>query len=110
MQEKELKMAKAGNFAVFAAVNADYLNRMNACTYTSNERAKGQQLLDVIDLAYNYKESFINFRKTFIAVKIEYPRIKDAKLAKEVDAIIEERGYSKVVTPQGMIIRIMRKK
>lgn len=108
MQEKELKTVSAGVYARGAAINAEYHNRMNAATYSSSQRSQAQGVIDIMDLAYKYHSTYVNFRKTFIAVKIEGAMIRDRKLARQVDEILAEKGYTKAVSPQGIVIRIMR--
>jgi hypothetical protein len=108
MQEKELNTVSAGGYARGAAINAEYHNRMNAATYSSNQRSQAQSVIDIMDLAYKYESTYVNFRKTFIAVKIEGAIVRDRKLAQQVDEIFTEKGYTKAVTPQGIVIRILR--
>jgi hypothetical protein len=107
-QEKELKTVSAGGNARGAAINAEYRNREEASKYSSEQRAQAQRIIDIMDLAYKFKATYINYRKTFIAVKIEDAMIKDRKLAKEVDVIFAERGYTKAKTPQGIVVRITK--
>ena len=108
MQEKELNTVSAGVYAHGAAINAEYHNRMNAATYTSGQRSQAQSVIDIVDLAYKYDATYVNFRKTFIAVKIEGAMVRDRKLARQVDEILTEKGYTKAVTPQGIVVRILR--
>ena len=77
MQDKELNTVSAGGYARGAAINADYHNRMNAATYSSAQRSQAQGVIDIMDLAYEYDSTYVNFRKTFIAVKIENARVRD---------------------------------
>lgn len=106
--EVELKTKNAGFNARGAAINAEYISRMNAATWTSAQRAAAQTVIDLVDCAYEFEESFKNFRKTFIAIKFSKPKVIDPKQAKIIDEIFAERGYSKAVTEQGIVIRIPR--
>lgn len=108
LQEKDLKTVGAGFNALGAAINAELRNREAASTYTSAQRAAAQTVIDIMDLCYNYTNTFKNFRKTFIAVKLENAQVRDKKLAKQVDAILEAKGYVKVKTPQGLVVRMPR--
>jgi hypothetical protein len=103
-----LKFKDAGDNATGAAINAFYHNRMNSATYTSVQRASAQTVIDLFDLAYSFKDAFKNFRKTFIAIKFDSARVCDKKRAAMIDEIIKERGYIKVETAQGIIVRIPR--
>ncbi len=91
-----------------AALNAYYRNREMACTYSREQQCLAQRALDLLDTAYAYAESYINYRKKFIAVKIEGAMKRDRRLAAEAVSILEEKGYSVVSTPQGIVVRIPR--
>ena len=91
-----------------AALNAYFRNREMACTYTREQQCLAQRALDLLDTAFAYAESYINYRKKFIAVKIEGAMKRDRRLAAEAVSILEEKGYSVVSTPQGIVVRIPR--
>jgi hypothetical protein len=91
-----------------AALNAFYRNREMASTYSLSQQCLAQRALDLLDTAYAYAESYINYRKKFIAVKISGAIKRDKKLAAEAMSILTERGYEVVATPQGIVVRIPR--
>jgi hypothetical protein len=91
-----------------AALNAYYRNREMACTYTREQQCLAQRALDLLDTAYAYADSYVNYRKKFIAVKIAGAVKRDRKLAAEAQACFAARGYSVVATPQGIVVRIPR--
>ena len=91
-----------------AALNAYYRNRELACTYTREQQCLAQRALDLLDTAFAYARSYINYRKTFIAVKLEGAIKRDRKMAKEAVSILESKGYTVVATPQGIVVRIPR--
>lgn len=91
-----------------AALNAYYRNREIACTYTREQQCLAQRALDLLDTAYAYAESYINYRKKFIAVKIAGAIKRDKKMATEAVSILESKGYDVVSTPQGIVVRIPR--
>lgn len=91
-----------------AAINAHYRNREMACTYTREQQCLAQRALDLLDTAYAYANSYINYRKKFIAVNIKGTHKRDRKLAAQALSILAERGYSVVATPQGIVVRIPR--
>jgi hypothetical protein len=91
-----------------AALNAYFRNREMACTYTLSQQCLAQRALDLLDTAYAYAESYINYRKKFIAVKIAGAIRRDKKMAAEAMSIFEERGYNVVATAQGIVVRIPR--
>ena len=91
-----------------AALNAYYRNRELACTYTREQQCLAQRALDLLDTAYAYARSYINYRKTFMAVKLEGAIKRDRKMAQEALSILESKGYTVVATPQGIVVRIPR--
>ncbi len=91
-----------------AALNAHYRNREMAGTYTREQQCLAQRALDLLDTAYAYANSYINYRKKFMAVKIEGAIKRDKSMAKEAVSILEGKGYEVVTTPQGIVVRIPR--
>ena len=103
---KQLNYRDAEDNKRGAALNAYYRNREMACTYTREQQCLAQRALDLLDTAFAYAESYINYRKKFIAVKIEGAIKRDKTMAREAISILEGRGYGVVSTPQGIVVRI----
>lgn len=91
-----------------AAINAQYRNREMAMTYNPTQLCSAQRAFDLLDTAYSYARSYVNYRKKFIAVKLERQTARNRKTAQEVLSILEDKGYSVVSTPQGLVVRIPR--
>lgn len=108
MLTKEIDTNPA-RFAWFAVKDEARRSRENAATYTSQQRGAAETVRDLLDLAYAYKGIYINYRKTFIVVKMDSPLVRDRRQAKEIDAIFTEKGYVKVKSDQGIMIRLPRK-
>ena len=105
---KQLNTRAAEDNAYKAALNAHYRNREMACTYTREQQCLAQRALDILDTAFAYAESYINYRKKFIAVKIAGQMARNKKLALDALDILEDKGYEIAVTPQGLVVRIPR--
>ena len=105
---KQLRYRDAEDNARGAALNAYYRNRDMACTYTREQQCLAQRALDILDCAYAYAQSYINYRKKFIAVKLEGALRRDRARAQEAVSILESKGYEVVLTPQGIVVRIPR--
>jgi hypothetical protein len=105
---KQLNTAAADDNKRGAALNAYFRNREMACTYTREQQCLAQRTLDILDTAFAYAESYINYRKKFIAVKISGAIKRDRKMAAEAISIFEDKGYDVVSTPQGIVVRIPR--
>jgi len=109
LKERELDAKPAGRYAYAAAIDADRYSDECRARFTAQERAKIETFKDIVTMAYSSKTSFINFRKTMAVIKLVDSQVRDRKLVREVDAICEERGYEKVRTAQGLIIRMPKK-
>jgi len=105
---KQLNTRSAEDNAYKAAVNAHYRNREMACTYTREQQCLAQRALDILDTAYAYANSYINYRKKFIAVKIAGQIARDKTISKQAVSILEDKGYEVVATAQGIVVRIPR--
>jgi hypothetical protein len=102
---RELETKDAGRFAWAAACDAQRRNTNNKSHYTAEQIRSAVTVRDLLDSAFSHSSLYINYRLKWISVKAEGARAKDA-LAKQVLALFGERGYSVVITPQGMTVRI----
>lgn len=102
---KELE-TKAANNKWFAAADAERYSRECASRYTSAQRANVLTAVDLIDMVYAYKGIHTNYRKTFIAIKVDAPVVRNRRMLNEVEDILAEKGFEKAVTPQGVVYRI----
>jgi len=105
---KKLNYRDAEDHAQGAALNAYFRNREMAVTYSPAQRCLAQRTLDILDTAFAYVQSYINYRKKFIAVKISGCIRRDKALAKEALSILQDSGYEVIQTPQGIVVRIPR--
>ena len=105
--ELTLDTKAAGQYARGAAINAEMRNREMRSTWSSEKRSAAQTVLDLLDMAY--KGSFyINYRKKFIAVKVDQPVVRDRLTLKSIKSIFKDYAYDVVNTPQGLVVRIPR--
>lgn len=102
---QELETQNAGQYARYAAIDAQRRNSNNKSHYTQDEIRKALSVRDLLDTAFRYKSLYINYRKKFIAVKAESAQARDS-MARDVLKLFESNGYSVVSTPQGIIVRI----
>ena len=108
LQEKELNTRPAGQFAYAAACDAERCSVKNAATYTSAERAAANTARDLLDSAYISKGLHINYRKTFIAIKVDAAEARSEQIASGVKEVFHEKGYEILHSEQGVIVRIKR--
>lgn len=109
MIEKELNTQSAGYYAYAAAINA----RMRATAmwshYKPAQKVEAERVKQVMSLVYNYKGIYVNPREKFIAIKLDNPTVKDRKNLKALEAEWTAKGYTKVITDQGITYRIPKK-
>jgi hypothetical protein len=102
---KELDTKEAGTFAFAAVMDAQRRNTNNKSLYTQEQIRKALIVRDLLDSAFSYSNLYINYRKKFIAVKVEGARAKDS-MSKQIIELFEQLGYGVVSTQQGIIVRL----
>lgn len=102
---KELDTKEAGTFAFAAVMDAQRRNTNNKSLYTQEQIRKALSVRDLLDSAFSYNSLYINYRKKFIAVKVEGARSRDS-MSKRVIELFESLGYGVVTTQQGIIVRL----
>lgn len=107
-QETELNTVSAGQFAAKAAYRAQMYSQECASRWSSIQRSTAETFADLLRMAYTGTK-YVTFRKTFVTVKIGNATVRDRAMVKEINAIIEERGYEKVRTAQGIEVRLFAK-
>jgi hypothetical protein len=100
--------AKRANCAWAAVVDAERRNDNMRYTYNAAQQNVAKRVEYMLGLAYEFTATYTNFRKKFIAIKIADYSVKNQQYAEMLDEIIVEREYQKVITPQGLVIRIPR--
>lgn len=105
MQAKELDTASAGRYAAAAAVSARVNSYAASTHYTAQQRHTAECVKLMLGEAYA-GTVYLTYRKRFAAVKIADARVRNTKLLKELEADYVQRGYTKAVTPQGVVYRI----
>jgi hypothetical protein len=107
--EKELNAQPAGQYATSARLRAGSYSDKYRITYTGHERARIETMVDIVRMAYVVDTSYLNFRKTMAVIKLVGAQVRDRLEARALEAICEERGYKRVRTAQGLLIRMPRK-
>jgi len=107
LQEKELKNTGAGQFSRAAAIDAKRYSDECRQAFSPKQQAQAQSFRDLVELAYTGVESEPNYRKTMAVIKVHRGAVvRDRAIARELDAICQERGYVKVRTATGTLYRI----
>jgi hypothetical protein len=91
-----------------AAADCQRRNRANYRLYTKFQRELAETTVSMVGIAYHYDNLYVNFRKKFISVKVAGAKIRNKKDSLLLDNIFGDKGYTKAITPQGVIFRIPR--
>lgn len=107
LKARELDTKPAGRFAYAAARDADRYSDECRMRYTASQRARAETLRDIVSMAYMGSNIYINYRKTFVVIKVEKAEVRDRRMARELDEICTERNYVKTRSAQGIAFRIV---
>jgi len=107
MQTVELESRKAKN-SWWAVVDARQRSYVASTHYSDSEKLEAERVKMMLEMAY-YGKIYLNYRQKFIVLKA-VGSVQNPELLAELEADYEERGYTKVVTEQGVIYRIPKRK
>ncbi len=106
MIEKELENKSAGYYAYAASRDA----RMKAIAmwshYDPKQKIEADRVKFALELVYWAKEIHVNPRQKFISVKVDKAQIRDKVNLKFLEDEWKTKGYTKHLSPQGVIYRI----
>jgi hypothetical protein len=91
-----------------ARQDAEQKSQRNAAGFTATQKSLAETTGELIQQAYEYKALYTNFRQKFISLKVAQPRPRNRDAVLSLDRLFSDRGYAKVLTPQGIIFRIPR--
>lgn len=106
MEMREIDSKKAGMYSWFAARDASMRSAVNSSLYTEKERTSAERIRMGLMLVYGGKKFYIEYRKTFIAIKIDSPVVYDRKNLAILEDDYAKIGIVKRVSAQGVIYRI----
>lgn len=106
MKTQELD-TKPAQTSWIAALDAGRYSDECRMRYTARQQAHAETFRDLVELAYSGR-IYLTYRKTFTAVKVDQPQVRDRAFLKSLEALCEERGYQKIRTAQGITYRILQ--
>jgi hypothetical protein len=109
MIEKETKHKSAGNFAWFAERDARMRSIVNSSLFTEIQKIRAEQVKLGLEMVYSADRVYIEFRKTFISVKVEKPNVRDRKGLSMLETCYANEDFEKCKTAQGVTYRLFRK-
>lgn len=97
--DNDLKSAVAYRARLYSTISASH--------HDQSKKVRAEQIKQVLELCYLAEESYITYRKRFIAIKISKPCVvKDATTLAAFEQDWSQQGIEKIDTPQGVIYRL----
>jgi len=106
MKTNELDTKSAGYYAFAAARDARMRNIIESSHYSEKQKISADRMALALELVYQAKGIYINYRKKFIAVKVDRAYVKDRNNLNLLEADYEALGYKKSASPQGITYHI----
>lgn len=106
--ETETNHKSAGIHAWYAYRNARMNSAINASRFTDAQKRRAEQVKLGLEMVYNAKEFFIEYRKTFITVKVNGPLVRDRKGLALLETSYNNEGFEKCKTKQGFTYRLFK--
>lgn len=108
MNETETNHKSAGQYAFFAARDAALRSAVNSSRYTDAQKLRAERVKLGLEMVYNGEKFYIEFRKTFISVKVNKPEVKDRKGLALLEMCYKNEGFAKCKTAQGFTYRLFK--
>jgi hypothetical protein len=106
MIEKELDTPSAGSYAFAASRDAKMKSYAASTHYSEVEKVTAERVKLGLEMVYSAKGVYLNYRKKFIAIKLDGARVRDRKNLAFLEQEYTAKGYTKSSTAQGIIYRI----
>ena len=106
MKTNELDTKSAGYYAFAAARDARMRNIIESSHYSEKQKISADRMALALEFVYQAKGIYINYRKKFIAVKVDRAYVKDRNNLNLLEADYEALGYKKSASPQGITYHI----
>ena len=90
-----------------ASVDAVKRSSTEKLAYSDLQRLQAERMKIGLEMVYA-NDVYINYRKKFIAIKVDHPSIKDLRNLRLLEQQYAGDGVVKCVSPQGVIYRIPR--
>ena len=92
----------------WARQDANLLNLRWEPTYSERQKTQASQMRGCLELCYGYRDTHINYRERFIAIKVDRPVVRDRIMLRQLESDWAARGVERRTTAQGVIYRIPR--
>ena len=107
MHTRDLETRPAPN-GWWARKDANLLNLRWEPTYSERQKTQASQMRGCLELCYGYRDTHINYRERFIAIKVDRAVVRDRRMLALLEQEWTQRGVERRTTAQGVIYRIPR--
>lgn len=90
-----------------ASADASKRSSYESFSYSDTQKLQAERMKIGLEMVYA-NDVYINYRKKFIAIKVDHPSVKDLRNLRLLEKQYEGDGVVKCVSPQGVIYRIPR--
>ena len=105
----ETEHKSAGKFAWYAERDARLQSAVNSSLYSEIQKIRAERVKLGLEMVYSADKVYIEFRKTFISVKVDRPNVRDRKGLALLETCYDNEGFEKGKTSQGITYRLFRK-
>ena len=107
-QELDTVATTNGFYAMLAYKDALRINSNYKSTYSDDAIKTAVSAEALLTLAYKFNNSYINYRKNGISIKLNNAIVRERKALREVEEVLEEKGFTKRASAQGIIYSLAR--
>ena len=90
----------------YAAQDARMRNIANKSRFPDSIQVQITRMMIVLDMVYAAKGIYEAYGKKGVSIKVDGADVKDAKNLRELEAEWAQKGFTKKVSPQGVIYRL----
>lgn len=106
MQYLETEHKAAGQYAWFAQRDARMRSAVNSSRYTEKQKIRAERMKMVLGLCLKAEDIYIEYRKKFISVKVNKPRLINRTELTLIEGDWAKENIVKVMTSQGFTYRL----
>ena len=105
MQAKTIRTEEAPT-KWYAARDARMRNIANKSRFPDSIQVQITRMMIVLDMVYAAKGIYEAYGKKGVSIKVDGADVKDARNLRELEAEWAQKGFTKKVSPQGVIYRL----
>lgn len=89
--------------ALYAYLNAQTINTANKSKFSTSAQVAVTRAADMLSTLYCNTKSYVNYRKTKVAIKLCTKAINNKTMLREYEEFLTAQNWTKAVSAQGVI-------